>query len=279
MDEIISRELPTATHLKHRTSDEFPSREDVATLTELSVDGSVRRSSSLKANHSGDGTRAHKKSHSRTHSLTIHPMRQQNSAPNASIPNPSTTSTPHPSALQGRRGSLPALTVATKPSKNKDFGSPARSPYFASRLAGSSSLIHSPIPEKGGISIQIAHPESNLTKFHITTKQETIAKNLTYILCWYIFSTCLSLYNKNLMGKDRFNFNFPLLVSAIHTGLHSVITAAMMALGGSRWNPRKGGESVSMHNYLFRVVSGYSCVNMNYQLPWIVTIVFRYLVD
>jgi hypothetical protein len=255
MDEIISRELPTTSHTKERTSDEFPSRPDVSALTELTTEPPVRRSSSLKANRSGDGTRSHKKSHSRTHSLTIHPMRQPISGQNNAIPMGSATASPIPGALQSRRGSLPALTVATKPGKNKDFGSPARSPYFASRLAGSSSLLNSPIPEKGAISIQIAHPESDLTNFHITNRQETIAKNLSYILCWYIFSTCLSLYNKNLMGKDRFNFNFPLLVSAIHTGLHSIITAVMMAVGGSRWNPRKGGASVSMHNYIFKVVS------------------------
>ncbi|CAO3690292.1 unnamed protein product [Umbelopsis ramanniana] len=181
-------------------------------------------------------------------------MRQPMQAQNNANPTSATTASPNPAVKQGRRGSLPALTVAIKPMKNKDFGSPARSPYFASRLAGGSSLLNSPIPEKGGVSIQIAHPESDLTNFHITNRQETIAKNLSYILCWYIFSTCLSLYNKNLMGKDRFNFNFPLLVSAIHTGLHSIITAIMMAVGGSRWNPRKSGDTVSMHNYIFKVV-------------------------
>ncbi|CAM0137932.1 unnamed protein product [Umbelopsis sp. WA50703] len=172
------------------------------------------------------------------------------------IPTPTNTSpSPVQGHFQGRRGSLPLLTVATKlPLKNKEYSSPARSPYFANRLASSSSVFNSPIPEKGGVSINIAHPDSDLTNFHITSRHETIAKNLSYILCWYIFSTCLSLYNKNLMGKDRFNFNFPLLVSAIHTGLHSIITAVMMAFGGSRWNPQKGGRSVSMHDYLYKVV-------------------------
>lgn len=255
MDEIISRELPTTSHVKERTSDEFPRNEEDSELVDVSTDPPVRRSSSLKANRSVDGARSHKKSHSRTHSLTIHPMRQPMQAQNNANPTSTTTASPNPAVKQGRRGSLPALTVAIKPMKNKDFGSPARSPYFASRLAGGSSLLNSPIPEKGGVSIQIAHPESDLTNFHITNRQETIAKNLSYILCWYIFSTCLSLYNKNLMGKDRFNFNFPLLVSAIHTGLHSIITAIMMAVGGSRWNPRKSGDTVSMHNYIFKVVS------------------------
>ncbi|KAI8576049.1 hypothetical protein K450DRAFT_258640 [Umbelopsis ramanniana AG] len=254
MDEIISRELPTTSHVKERTSDEYPRHDEDSALVDVSTDPPVRRSSSLKANRSVDGARSHKKSHSRTHSLTIHPMRQPMPTHNNVIPTSTTTASPHPATKQGRRGSLPALTVAIKPSKAKDFGSPARSPYFASRLAGSSSLLNSPIPEKGGVSIQIAHPESDLTNFHITNRQETIAKNLSYILCWYIFSTCLSLYNKNLMGKDRFNFNFPLLVSAIHTGLHSIITAVMMAVGGSRWNPRKSGDTVSMHNYIFKVV-------------------------
>jgi hypothetical protein len=256
MDELISRDLSSANHVKERNSDEFPDRRAVSPLIELTADHtSVHRSSSLKTNRSGDGARSHKKTHSRTHSLTIQSMKPTSAGQN--IPTPTNTSpSPVQGHFQGRRGSLPLLTVATKlPLKNKEYSSPARSPYFANRLASSSSVLNSPIPEKGGVSINIAHPDSDLTNFHITSRQETIAKNLSYILCWYIFSTCLSLYNKNLMGKDRFNFNFPLLVSAIHTGLHSIITAVMMAFGGSRWNPQKGGRSVSMHDYLYKVVS------------------------
>ncbi|KAG2176138.1 hypothetical protein INT43_005371 [Umbelopsis isabellina] len=256
MDELISRDLSSANHVKERNSDEFLDRRAVSPLTELTTDNaSVHRSSSLKANRSGDRARSHMKSHSRTHSLTIQSMKPTSAGHNIPVHN-NNGSSPVPAHFQGRRGSLPLLTVATKlPIKNKEFSSPVRSPYFANRLAASSSVLNSPIPEKGGVSINIAHPNSDLTNFHITSRQETIAKNLSYILCWYIFSTCLSLYNKNLMGKDRFNFNFPLLVSAIHTGLHSIITAMMMAFGGGRWNPQKGAKSVSMHDYLFKVVS------------------------
>ncbi|KAI7894288.1 triose-phosphate transporter family-domain-containing protein [Mucor mucedo] len=48
--------------------------------------------------------------------------------------------------------------------------------------------------------------------------------NALYILTWYFFSTALSVYNKTLMGKDHYNFNLPLLMSAVHSGIHTLIT-------------------------------------------------------
>ncbi|KAG0165588.1 Triose-phosphate Transporter [Apophysomyces sp. BC1015] len=147
----------------------------------------------------------------------------------------------------GRRGSLPPLHVGmTNKLGSTDFSSPIRSPYF-------SATSIPPLPEKGSISIQIANPKSDFINFHIM-KHENIIKNAIYILLWYFFSTTLSLYNKNLMGRDRFNFHFPLLVSAIHAGLYSVITFAMMSLGGDRWNSQKSGPTISTSNYFIKVV-------------------------
>lgn len=48
--------------------------------------------------------------------------------------------------------------------------------------------------------------------------------NFIYILTWYFFSTGLSIYNKTLMGRDHYNLNLPLLMSAIHSGTHFIIT-------------------------------------------------------
>ncbi|ORZ01596.1 hypothetical protein BCR43DRAFT_487187, partial [Syncephalastrum racemosum] len=57
------------------------------------------------------------------------------------------------------------------------------------------------------------------------------------------------------MGKDRFNFNFPLLVSAIHALLQSIVTTLMMSLGGDRWNNSKQQNAISTSAYLLKVVS------------------------
>lgn len=134
-----------------------------------------------------------------------------------------------------RRGSLPVTIPASDPNSHHR-----------------SLLPIPPLPEKGSISIQIANPKSDVASQYITKHENTI-KNLSYILIWYAFSTSLSLYNKNLMGRDRFNFNFPLLVSAIHAGLHAVITTCMMWLGGTRW--KSNTVKISLHDYLFSVAS------------------------
>lgn len=48
--------------------------------------------------------------------------------------------------------------------------------------------------------------------------------NSFYILTWYFFSTILSVYNKTLMGRDHYNINLPLLMSAVHSGIHFIVT-------------------------------------------------------
>lgn len=107
-----------------------------------------------------------------------------------------------------------------------------------------------PLPEKGNIAIHIASAD-DVASDHISFRHhETTLRNLSYIAAWYFFSASLSLYNKNLMGRDQFNFNFPLLVSAIHAGLHSIITMFMVWMGTSRPT-----VTMSLHNYLFKVVN------------------------
>ena len=52
--------------------------------------------------------------------------------------------------------------------------------------------------------------------------------NIIYILIWYISSTGLSIYNKTLMGKDHYNLNLPLFMSAVHSGIHSILTRILV---------------------------------------------------
>ncbi|GAA5798329.1 hypothetical protein HPULCUR_003731 [Helicostylum pulchrum] len=47
--------------------------------------------------------------------------------------------------------------------------------------------------------------------------------NALYIFTWYFFSTVLSIYNKTLMGKDHYNFNLPLLMSAVPCGVAAAV--------------------------------------------------------
>lgn len=166
-----------------------------------------------------------KKPHNRTQSISTQPVTQKKK--------------------HNRRGSLPTAIHVGEANRfyNSSLDIPMRSPFLLSPIP--------PLPEKGAIAIHIANPKTDMASHYITKHENTI-KNLLYILVWYFFSTSLSLYNKNLMGRDRFNFNFPLLVSAIHAGQHTVITTLMMSLGGNRW--KNNGNNVSLNDYLFKVV-------------------------
>jgi hypothetical protein len=166
-----------------------------------------------------------KNPHSRTQSISTQPVTQKKT--------------------HGRRGSLPATIHVAEANRfyHSSLETPLRSPFLLSPIP--------PLSEKGSITIDIANPKYDLASHYINKHENTI-KNISYILAWYFFSTSLSLYNKNLMGRDRFNFNFPLLVSAIHAGLHSVITTLMMWLGGSRW--KGSSTNITLHDYLFKVV-------------------------
>ena len=172
------------------------------------------------------GSRRNNNSHNRTQSISTQPVTQKKK--------------------QNRRGSLPTAILAAE-ANTYNYDSPNRSPFIPSPLP--------PLSEKSNVAIHIANSKSNTiaASHYNTSKHENTIKNLSYILCWYFFSTSLSLYNKNLMGRDRFNFNFPLLVSAIHAAIHSIITTLMMWFGGNRWK-NTTGIPMTWNDYIFKVV-------------------------
>lgn len=82
--------------------------------------------------------------------------------------------------------------------------------------------------------------------------------NLLYIFIWYFFSTSLSIYNKTLMGKENYNFNLPLLMSAVHAGIHTIITRILIIYSNQKV------ETYSTVDYLLKVVRLFSfnfCTN------------------
>ncbi|KAI8595370.1 hypothetical protein EDD21DRAFT_44213 [Dissophora ornata] len=109
--------------------------------------------------------------------------------------------------------------------------------------------------------INIGRTSSSLPQILMPKKRvaQNIASNLSYIAAWYFFSTALSIYNKNLMGKDNFNFNLPLFVSSIHAGLHFVITACLMHFFPDVYDATRSGKGgrITIHSYVTQVVSSY----------------------
>ncbi|CAG8517963.1 12254_t:CDS:2 [Gigaspora margarita] len=78
--------------------------------------------------------------------------------------------------------------------------------------------------------------------------------NISYIISWYFFSTALSFYNKALVGKDKFDLDLPLFVSAMHTGSHFLITSILRSGRLSCIYKKPEGKSVSINSYFTRVV-------------------------
>jgi hypothetical protein len=75
-------------------------------------------------------------------------------------------------------------------------------------------------------------------------------RNLIYILLWYFFSTSLSIYNKTLISRDNKKFNFPILMSAMHSGTHMMISILL-----KRFDKKTIVPIISRWDYLTKVVN------------------------
>lgn len=79
-----------------------------------------------------------------------------------------------------------------------------------------------------------------------------VLKILVYVLIWYTLSTCLTLYNKEMLGKKYFHFPAPLLMNTIHFTMQAVFSKVIIF-----FRSRKSGnrdEKMSWRDYSIRVV-------------------------
>ncbi|TPX36020.1 hypothetical protein SmJEL517_g01759 [Synchytrium microbalum] len=83
-------------------------------------------------------------------------------------------------------------------------------------------------PSKASVSINLNPHSTTLPGPFPANLPTSSFKNLLYIALWYLFSTSLSLYNKTLLGKDQYNFNLPLLMCSIHTGMQFLFCSAVV---------------------------------------------------
>ncbi|KAF9560062.1 Triose-phosphate Transporter [Mortierella alpina] len=163
------------------------------------------------------------------------------------------------------------VSSSTTSSNSPQESSPHVQPIRKTSQMSDSGSFHSPGTgdKSGGISggfknytpsvfINVGRTSSSLPQILMPKKRmaQNIASNLSYIAAWYFFSTALSIYNKNLMGKDNWNFNLPLFVSSIHAGLHFVITACLMHFWPEKFDATRSGKGgrITMHSYVTQVV-------------------------
>ncbi|KAF8944944.1 Triose-phosphate Transporter [Haplosporangium gracile] len=145
----------------------------------------------------------------------------------------------------------------TGPADSSKFGGPIRKSSLPTEETGSGggSSFSNYAPS---VFINIGRTSSSLPQIVMPKKRiaQNVASNFSYILAWYFFSTALSIYNKNLMGKDNWNFNLPLFVSSIHAGLHFVITACLMHFWPDVFDATRSGKGgrITIHSYVTQVV-------------------------
>lgn len=87
-----------------------------------------------------------------------------------------------------------------------------------------------------------------------------LIRPLLYIIMWYTFSTCLTLYNKLLVGEKMGNFSLlgekmgkfpaPLLMNTIHFSMQGLVSTLVLRFFYPAWHP----QTMSWKDYLTRVV-------------------------
>ncbi|ONM38176.1 putative sugar phosphate/phosphate translocator [Zea mays] len=79
-----------------------------------------------------------------------------------------------------------------------------------------------------------------------------LAKVIGLIACWYTLSTCLTLYNKEMLGKHMWKFPAPFLMNTVHFTMQAVASRAIV------WFQQRGLEGgpnkMSWKDYCLRVV-------------------------
>ncbi|KAJ8478905.1 hypothetical protein OPV22_022632 [Ensete ventricosum] len=150
------------------------------------------------------------------------------------------------------RGEGLGRDVATEPESQ-------RSPYFRQRSA---------VPGAEGKSIGKKYvPFDVVNGLHTTqsmlkleeveraaessVSKAVVLKTLFYILVWYTFSTCLTLYNKTLLGHKLGKFPAPLLMNAFHFTLQAVLSKIVGCIQSRRADV---GVTMTWKDYFIRVV-------------------------
>ncbi|CAL9119510.1 unnamed protein product [Musa textilis] len=133
------------------------------------------------------------------------------------------------------------------------------SPYFRQRIAvvgaegNPDGNQYVPIDVVNGL-----HPSQSVLKLEeleraaeSTISTVVVLKTLFYILVWYTFSTCLTLYNKTLLGDKLGKFPAPLLMNTFHFALQAILSKIVVCI-----QSRKGDVAIKMtwKDYFIKVV-------------------------
>ncbi|CAM0912817.1 unnamed protein product [Alopecurus aequalis] len=118
-----------------------------------------------------------------------------------------------------------------------------------------------PAPSGGGGGAGLGlglRPSESVAKLESLERAERAAlapavvlKTVFYILVWYTFSTCLTLYNKTLLGDKLGKFPAPLLMNTVHFALQAVLSKIIMLFQAKGLDT---AVEMSWKDYFMRVV-------------------------
>eukprot|EP00268_Persea_americana_P057136 TRINITY_DN6826_c0_g1_i4.p1 TRINITY_DN6826_c0_g1~~TRINITY_DN6826_c0_g1_i4.p1 ORF type:complete len:440 (-),score=64.36 TRINITY_DN6826_c0_g1_i4:552-1871(-) len=79
----------------------------------------------------------------------------------------------------------------------------------------------------------------------------TVLRACFFILVWYTSSTCLTLYNKSLLGEKLGKFPAPMLMNSVHFVMQAVLSKAIIKFWSQNLQP---SVTMSWRDYFIRVV-------------------------
>ncbi|OAJ37215.1 hypothetical protein, variant 1 [Batrachochytrium dendrobatidis JEL423] len=116
--------------------------------------------------------------------------------------------------------------------------------------------------DSGDLDLEDEYRNSTFEKANSTSLQPMFY-NVMFAGLWFAFSTALSLYNKQLLGHDHYNFNYPLFVVSIHSFCQFALSSTLICSFPQQFQPTK---TPSMHDYFSRVVPTAVCTALDISL-------------
>ncbi|XP_078169733.1 nucleotide/sugar transporter family protein [Carex rostrata] len=146
------------------------------------------------------------------------------------------------------------VEIASSSTMNGDASPRSRSFRQRSMTHSNGEVSVSPFDvENGGIrtSQSMTKLEMLEQSVHGSVDPVVVFKTVFYILVWYTFSTCLTLYNKTLLGDKLGKFPAPLLMNTFHFTLQAVLSKIIVFI-----QSRKDDSNLIMSwkDYFIRVV-------------------------
>ncbi|CAL9151013.1 unnamed protein product [Musa hybrid cultivar] len=128
-----------------------------------------------------------------------------------------------------------------------DAGSPE-----TSSAAEESEEFELPLLHQGRSEEADAETEDQMRSQKSPISAVIVFKTLFYILGWYTFSTCLTVYNKTLLGDHLGKFPAPLLMNTVHFSMQAILSNAIVYIQSRISESNR--NTMSWKDYFIRVI-------------------------